>query len=87
VQFNGKHIRVDTATAPRKGGDNTGESGIEYDRTRSIFVGNLPFDVEVYLCSILELYATITENQRKASLLGKSACHALHYDQSGSSTF
>ncbi|CAM6098278.1 unnamed protein product [Calypogeia fissa] len=45
TEFHGKHIRVDMATAPRKG-DKIGESGIEYDRSRSIFVGNLPFDVE-----------------------------------------
>ncbi|KAL3698512.1 hypothetical protein R1sor_012588 [Riccia sorocarpa] len=37
-EFRGKHLRVDLAIH--------GSSGVEYDRKRSIFVGNLPFDAE-----------------------------------------
>ncbi|KAL2645197.1 hypothetical protein R1flu_012784 [Riccia fluitans] len=37
-EFRGKHLRVDLA--------GHGSSGVEYDRKRSIFVGNLPFDAE-----------------------------------------
>ncbi|CAD6207727.1 unnamed protein product [Miscanthus lutarioriparius] len=41
--FGGNHIRVDMACPPRKklGGD-----GPLYDRKRTVFVGNLPFDVK-----------------------------------------
>lgn len=41
--FNGNHIRVDMACPPRKKlkGD-----GPLYDRKRTVFVGNLPFDVK-----------------------------------------
>ncbi|XP_057511467.1 nucleolar protein 12-like [Actinidia eriantha] len=49
----GKHIRVDRACPPRK--KLKGESAPLYDNKRTIFVGNLPFDVkdeEIYqLCS------------------------------------
>ncbi|KAG6542341.1 hypothetical protein Mapa_016267 [Marchantia paleacea] len=37
-EFAGKHLRVDLAGSY--------SSGVEYDRKRSIFVGNLPFDAE-----------------------------------------
>jgi hypothetical protein len=47
VQFQGKHIRVDMATAPRKDSKPDVDNASEYDRTRSLFVGNVPFDVEV----------------------------------------
>ncbi|XP_021832540.1 RNA-binding protein 34 [Prunus avium] len=45
----GHHIRVDRACPPRK--KLKGESAAVYDHTRTVFVGNLPFDVkdeEVY---------------------------------------
>lgn len=48
MQFQGKHIRVDMATAPRKEGAAGTSNAAEYDRTRSIFLGNVPFDVEVW---------------------------------------
>lgn len=48
MQFQGKHIRVDMATAPRKEGAVGTSNAAEYDRTRSIFLGNVPFDVEVW---------------------------------------
>lgn len=47
MQFQGKHIRVDMATAPRKNSTPGVDAASEYDRTRSLFVGNVPFDVEV----------------------------------------
>lgn len=46
VQVGGNHIRVDRACPPRKklkGGDDTPL----YDNRRTVFVGNLPFDVKV----------------------------------------
>ena len=43
-QVDGLHIRVDRAGHARKHGAST---GVEYDRARSIFIGNLAFDVEV----------------------------------------
>jgi nucleolar protein 12 len=42
--FSGHHIRVDRA-APPKDADNAG--AVHYDSRRSVFVGNLPRDVEV----------------------------------------
>lgn len=48
MQFQGKHIRVDMATAPHKEGAAGTSNAAEYDRTRSIFLGNVPFDVEVW---------------------------------------
>lgn len=47
MQFQGKHIRVDMATAPRKVAKPGEENESEYDRSRTVFVGNVPFDVEV----------------------------------------
>ena len=47
MQFQGKHIRVDMATAPRKDGQPGVDNASQYDRTRSLFIGNVPFDVEV----------------------------------------
>jgi hypothetical protein len=47
VQFKGKHIRVGMATAPRKDSKPGVDNAPEYDQTRSLFVGNVPFDVEV----------------------------------------
>lgn len=47
MQFQGKHIRVDMATTPRKASNPGADNETEYDRTRSVFVGNVPFDVEV----------------------------------------
>lgn len=41
--FNGNHIRVDMACPPRK--KLRGEGPL-YDRKRTVFVGNLPFDVK-----------------------------------------
>lgn len=43
-EFNGNHIRVDAAHAPH--GALKGKSFLSYDRSRSIFVGNVPFDVK-----------------------------------------
>jgi RNA recognition motif-containing protein len=37
---------VDMATAPRKDGNLASNNPAEYDCSRSIFVGNIPFDVE-----------------------------------------
>ncbi|KAJ7564657.1 hypothetical protein O6H91_02G028100 [Diphasiastrum complanatum] len=39
-----RHIRVDFAQAPHKGAEDM--SSVNYDPTRSIFIGNLPFDAE-----------------------------------------
>ncbi|XP_024401272.1 uncharacterized protein [Physcomitrium patens] len=46
AEFLGKHIRVDMATAPRKDRTPGPDAASEYDRARSLFVGNVPFDVE-----------------------------------------
>lgn len=46
TEFQGKHIRVDMATAPRKDSKPDVDNASEFDRTRSLFVGNVPFDVE-----------------------------------------
>ncbi|CAL0314159.1 unnamed protein product [Lupinus luteus] len=40
----GNHIRVDRACPPRK--KQKGESALLYDNKRTVFVGNLPFDVK-----------------------------------------
>jgi hypothetical protein len=45
MQFEGNHIRVDMACPPRKKMKGEGPS---YDRKRTVFVGNLPFDVKVF---------------------------------------
>eukprot|EP00249_Psilotum_nudum_P021406 c28098_g1_i1 orf=273-2582(+) len=42
-EFRGNHIRVDAAYAPRKV---TKDMSLTYDRSRSIFLGNVPFDVK-----------------------------------------
>ena len=42
----GHHIRVDRAGGARKEGSQQGQK-TEYDRSCSVFVGNLPFDVKV----------------------------------------
>ncbi|RDX67719.1 RNA-binding protein 34, partial [Mucuna pruriens] len=57
----GNHIRVDRACPPRK--KHKGESGL-YDSKRTVFVGNLPFDVkdeELYqlFCGISNLESSI----------------------------
>ena len=43
-QVDGLHVRVDRAAGASKDG---AKGSVEYDRTCSVFVGNLPFDVEV----------------------------------------
>ncbi|KAJ4952276.1 hypothetical protein NE237_029108 [Protea cynaroides] len=58
----GNHIRVDMACPPRK--KLKGESAPLYDRKRTVFVGNLPFDVkdeELYqlFCGINQLESSI----------------------------
>ncbi|KAM1624974.1 hypothetical protein FF1_022931 [Malus domestica] len=58
----GHHIRVDRACPPRK--KLKGESATVYDHTRTVFVGNLPFDVkdeEVYqlFCGINNLGSSV----------------------------
>lgn len=45
LQVDGNHIRVDRACPPRK--KLKGESAGLYDNKRTVFVGNLPFDVKV----------------------------------------
>ncbi|CAM6027670.1 unnamed protein product [Sphagnum balticum] len=45
-EFQGRHLRVDMATAPRKDGNLASNNPAEYDCSRSVFVGNIPFDVE-----------------------------------------
>ena len=45
-QFNGNHIRVDAAHAPH--GATNAKASLSYDYTRSLFIGNLPFDVKVF---------------------------------------
>ncbi|XP_043695829.1 RNA-binding protein 34 [Telopea speciosissima] len=58
----GNHIRVDMACPPRK--KLKGENAALYDRKRTVFVGNLPFDVkdeELYrlFCGINQLDSSI----------------------------
>ncbi|KAL2348933.1 hypothetical protein Fmac_002933 [Flemingia macrophylla] len=58
----GKHIRVDRACPPRK--KHKGESVPLYDNKRTVFVGNLPFDVkdeELYqlFCGISNLESSV----------------------------
>ncbi|XP_008238216.1 PREDICTED: RNA-binding protein 34 [Prunus mume] len=58
----GHHIRVDRACPPRK--KLKGESAAVYDHTRTVFVGNLPFDVkdeEVYqlFCGINNMESNV----------------------------
>ncbi|GKV10674.1 hypothetical protein SLEP1_g22004 [Rubroshorea leprosula] len=58
----GNHIRVDRACPPRK--KLKGENALLYDNKRTVFVGNLPFDVkdeEIYqlFCSINNLESSI----------------------------
>lgn len=45
VQVEGHHIRVDRACPPRK--KMKGDENPLYDHKRTVFVGNLPFDVKV----------------------------------------
>lgn len=45
IQVGGNHIRVDRACPPRK--KLKGDSSLLYDNKRTVFVGNLPFDVKV----------------------------------------
>ncbi|KAG0449847.1 hypothetical protein HPP92_027064 [Vanilla planifolia] len=59
AQIGGNHIRVDMACPPRK--KMKGEARL-YDRKRTVFVGNLPFDVkdeEVY-----QLFCSLSEPER-----------------------
>ncbi|CAL6341909.1 unnamed protein product [Bathycoccus prasinos] len=47
-KFNGHTLRVDFAvksSQTTKGGKGDDGSGVTYDRTKSVFIGNLPFDV------------------------------------------
>ena len=48
-KFRGNTLRVDFAAKSSKNGgmrsNSADESGVSYDRTKSVFVGNLPFDV------------------------------------------
>lgn len=60
VQLDGLHLRVDLAAKPRgHGGANAGgqaaasagqPGAVLYDAARSVFVGNLPFDVQARRC-------------------------------------
>ncbi|KAH9318183.1 hypothetical protein KI387_019952, partial [Taxus chinensis] len=56
TEFNGNHIRVDRAHPPRK--KLKGENHFIYDTKRTIFVGNLPFDVKDE--ELYQLFAGIT---------------------------
>eukprot|EP00898_Chlorokybus_atmophyticus_P003210 jgi/Chlat1/3890/Chrsp26S04171 len=44
-EFNGRHLRVDAA-APVKQPSGVSRASVEYDKTRSVFIGNLPRDIE-----------------------------------------
>lgn len=59
VQLDGLHLRVDLAAKPRRGGSSAGggagdgapaaagsQGAVLYEPARSVFVGNLPFDVQ-----------------------------------------
>ena len=46
AQFGGRHIRVDRA-AERSKGIHGGGTHVLYEPSRSVFVGNLPFDIQV----------------------------------------
>lgn len=43
-EFSGNHVRVDVAYAPHGAGK--GKTSLHYDHRRSLFVGNIPFDVK-----------------------------------------
>ena len=47
MQVGGLHIRVDRAGQSAHG---SAGGSVMYERNRTVFVGNLPFDVEVRLC-------------------------------------
>jgi hypothetical protein len=51
VQFEGKHLRVDAAAAQKKedGAAPAAGGGVSYDPARTIFLGNLHFEIEVRL--------------------------------------
>lgn len=62
MQIGGNHIRVDRACPPRK--KLKGDNSHLYDNKRTVFVGNLPFDVKVRcafetIVATFALYATI----------------------------
>lgn len=46
AQFEGRHVRVDWA-AQRSVGIRGGGTRVLYEPGRSVFVGNLPFDIQV----------------------------------------
>ena len=59
MQYDGLHLRVDLAAKPRRGGSSAGvgagdeapaaagsQGAVLYEPARSVFVGNLPFDVQ-----------------------------------------
>lgn len=56
MQVDGRHIRVDRAGQSAHG---SAGGSVMYERNRTVFIGNLPFDVEVrshcdmvaYICS------------------------------------
>lgn len=83
VQFGGKHIRVDMATAPRNDNMRRSSNGVEYDRTRSIFIGNVPFDVEVERLSSL-LVRICCESTGPDVLTCRSSCLILFLGYSAS---
>lgn len=52
-QVGGNHIRVDRACPPRKKLKGDEASASLYSNKRTVFVGNLPFDVKVYMLLLL----------------------------------
>ncbi|XP_059275656.1 uncharacterized protein LOC132030162 [Lycium ferocissimum] len=79
----GRHIRVDRACPPRK--KMKGDNSTLYDNKRTVFVGNLPFDVkdeEIYqLFSGMKEFASSIEAIRvirdPSTLLGKGIAYVL----------
>lgn len=47
IQIDGNHVRVDRACPPRKKLKGEGQDTLLYDSKRTVFIGNLPFDVKV----------------------------------------
>ncbi|KAH7286639.1 hypothetical protein KP509_32G016000 [Ceratopteris richardii] len=75
-EFCGNHLRVDVAYAPR--GTMNNQSAILYDPHRSIFVGNIPFDVKDE-----ELYKTF--HTGKSPEMGVEAIRVIRDPQTSAS--
>ncbi|KAL3645553.1 hypothetical protein CASFOL_010733 [Castilleja foliolosa] len=77
----GNHIRVDRACPPRKKLKGDNDSPL-YDNKRTVFVGNLPFDVkdeEIYklFCGIKNLETSVRVIRDPGSSLGKGIAYVL----------